>query len=53
MIFLKTKDMVMTSLECSRCHQEEDLNQYGLCKSCNQEVDLEYSLLYTVKTMEY
>jgi len=36
-----------------RCEEEKKVNRFGLCKTCNQEVDREYAMLYGFKTMEY
>ncbi|MCK5764089.1 MAG: hypothetical protein KAH05_08215 [Clostridiales bacterium] len=38
--------------KCKRCEDEKSVNRHGLCKSCQDEVDYEYSLLYRIKTME-
>jgi len=38
---------------CKRCEEEKKVNRFGLCKTCNQEVDREYAMLYGFKTMEY
>ncbi len=37
---------------CKRCKNEMPINSYGLCRNCADEVDREYALLYTQKTME-
>lgn len=39
--------------KCKRCGDEKQINKFGLCKSCDTEVDYEYSMLYRVKNMEY
>jgi hypothetical protein len=38
---------------CRRCHDQKELNKFGLCKACQMEVEHEYALLYRVKDMEY
>jgi hypothetical protein len=38
--------------KCKRCEDEKSVNKFGLCKSCQEEVDYEYSLLYRIKTMD-
>ncbi len=38
---------------CKRCEEEKKVNRFGLCKTCNSEVDREYAMLYGFKTMEY
>lgn len=38
---------------CTRCGDEKQVNKFGLCKSCESEVDYEYSALYKPRTMEY
>lgn len=38
---------------CRRCEEEKRVNQYGLCKVCDQEVDKEYRQLYGNKTMDH
>ncbi|MGM0378557.1 MAG: hypothetical protein ACQEQE_02320 [Bacillota bacterium] len=39
--------------ECNRCHDEKEVNKFGLCKACQLEVDHEYSSLYRIKNMDY
>lgn len=38
---------------CKRCHDEKKVNRFGLCESCQSEVDYEYANLYRIKSMEY
>jgi len=38
---------------CKRCEDEKKVNKFGLCKSCQVEVDNEYAVLYRIKDMEY
>lgn len=38
--------------KCKRCSDEKKVNKFGLCKTCQEEVDYEYSLLYRIKTMD-
>lgn len=33
--------------------KRKKVNRFGLCKTCNSEVDREYAMLYGFKTMEY
>jgi hypothetical protein len=38
--------------KCKRCEDEKSVNRFELCKSCQEEVDYEYSLLYRIKSMD-
>ncbi len=38
---------------CKRCHDEKEINKFGLCKACETEVDHEYGILYSIKDMNY
>jgi len=38
--------------KCNRCEDEKKVNRFGLCESCQEKVDHEYSFLYRIKTME-
>jgi len=38
---------------CKRCEEDKKVNRFGLCKTCNSEVDREYAMLYGFKTMDY
>jgi uncharacterized OB-fold protein len=49
----KKENLEIEVMKCNRCGEESDLNPLGLCSECNTQVDYEYSLLYTCKTMEY
>lgn len=52
-----TNDVIKNSNEkvddCTRCHDEKEVNKFGLCKSCQVEVDHEYGMLYSIKSMDY
>lgn len=39
--------------ECNRCHDEKEVNKFGLCKACQSDVDYEYAMLYNIKDMNY
>jgi len=38
---------------CKRCGDEKKVNKFGLCKGCDSEIDMEYSLMYETKTKEH
>jgi len=38
--------------KCKRCDDEKTVNKFGLCNSCQDEVDYEYSLLYRIRSMD-
>lgn len=37
---------------CNRCKNEKPININGLCRNCDDQVDIELSQLYTVKVDE-
>jgi hypothetical protein len=37
---------------CKRCGDEKKVNKFSLCKTCETEVDYEYSVMYETKTKE-
>lgn len=38
---------------CNRCHDEKELNKFGLCKNCQLDVDYEYTMLSNIRDMNY
>lgn len=38
--------------KCKRCEDEKTVNKFSLCKSCQDEVDYEYSLLFRIRSMD-
>lgn len=46
------KDNQFDVTYCKRCGDEKKVNKYGLCKSCESEVDYEYAMMYETKTKE-
>ena len=38
--------------KCNRCEDEKSVNKFGLCESCQDEVDYEYSILYKINNMD-
>ncbi len=37
---------------CLRCKNEKQIDKNGICRDCNEKIDLEYANLYTFKSME-
>jgi hypothetical protein len=38
---------------CLRCGEHKNLDNYQLCERCNEKIEEEYILMYTVGTMEH
>ncbi len=50
---VEVDEFVLASCECERCHEEKVTNKFGLCHSCQTQVDEEYADLYVFRTMDY
>lgn len=38
---------------CKRCNDQKKVNRFGLCKSCEDQVDEEYYTLFRISEMEH